>query len=268
MLYEKITNKTQADYLWDTAVRPQLGYAFSINHSLPYSFVGVQTIYLATHFNPIYWNTACLTVNSGAMDEDNGGSTDYGKIAKALGDIISEGIKVGLVDINRSAYGFKPDIDNNQILFGLKGMLNVGDDVIENTITRRPYSSPRDFLNKVSPGKQAMISLIKGGAFDNMMDRKICMGWYIWDTCDKKKKITLQNMGGLIKYNIIPDKLKTEKRVYEFNRYLKKVCKFNNTFYKLDQRAMEFLLDIEKEDMILNVSEINVLPINAWDKIY
>lgn len=25
MLYEKITNKTQADYLWDTAVRPQLG---------------------------------------------------------------------------------------------------------------------------------------------------------------------------------------------------------------------------------------------------
>ena len=268
MVYKKIPSKLQADYMWDTAVRPQLGYAFSINHSLPYSFVGVQTIYLATHFNPIYWNTACLTVNSGAMDEDNGGSTDYGKIAKALGDIISEGIKVGLVDINRSAYGFKPDIENNQILFGLKGMLNVGDDVIENTIANRPYSSPRDFLNKVAPGKQAMISLIKGGAFDNMMDRKTCMGWYIWDTCDKKKKISLQNMGGLIKYNIIPENLTTEKRVYEFNRYLKKVCKLSSALYKLDQRAIEFLIDIEKEDMIINVSEINALPVSAWDKIY
>ena len=45
--------------------------AFSYNHSLPYSFVGIQTIYLATHFNPIYWDTACLIVNSDSL-EDNG----------------------------------------------------------------------------------------------------------------------------------------------------------------------------------------------------
>ena len=25
-----------------------------------------------------------------------------------------------------------------------------------------------------------------------MMDRKTCMGWYIWETCDKKKRLTLQ----------------------------------------------------------------------------
>ena len=264
MLYEKISNKTQADYLWDTAVRPQLGYAFSINHSLPYSFVGVQTIYLATHFNTIYWNTACLTVNSGAMDEENGGSTDYGKIAKALGDIINENIKVGLVDINKSAYGFKPDIENNQILFGLKGMLNVGDDIIAATIECRPYVSPRDYINKVNPNKQAMISLIKGGAFDNLMDRKICMAWYIWNTCNKKSKITLQNMGGLIKYNLIPEELTLERRVFEFNRYLKKLGKFYD-YYKLDERAINFLVEIECEYLI---KENEYIKVSKWDKIY
>ena len=32
-------------------------------------------------------------------------------------------------------------------------MLNVGDDVIMNILNNRPYKSPRDFLNKVKPGK-------------------------------------------------------------------------------------------------------------------
>ena len=42
-----------------------------MNHSLPYSFVGIQAIYLATHFNAIYWNTACLIVNSGALEDNS-----------------------------------------------------------------------------------------------------------------------------------------------------------------------------------------------------
>ena len=75
--------------------------------------------------------------------------------------------------------------------------------LVEKIIENRPYVSPRDFLNKVQLNKQAMISLIKGGAFDNMMDRKECMAWYIWETCDKKSRITLQNMNGLMKYGFI-----------------------------------------------------------------
>ena len=73
----------------------------------------------------------------------------------------------------------------------MKGMLNVGDDIIEEIINHRPYISPRDFVNKINPKKNVMMSLIKGGAFDHMMDRKECMTWYLWETCDKKKKITL-----------------------------------------------------------------------------
>ena len=219
-------------------------------------------------FNPIYWNTACLVVNSGATDEEAGGSTDYGKIAKAIGDIRSAGIKVSLVDINKSNFGFAPDVENNQILFGLKGMLNVGDDVVAAIIENRPYSSPKDFLNKVKPGKQAMISLIKGGAFDNMADRRFVMAWYIWETCDKKKRLTLQNMGGLIKYGLLPEDNDDQimaRRVFEFNRYLKAVCKSGPMYYKLDTRALSFLLELDLDHLIVN-SEF--MEIKKWDKIY
>lgn len=122
-----------------------MGYSFSLIHALAYSFIGMQTLYLATHFNPIYWNTACLIVNSGAIEGTDDESTDYAKIAKALGSIMNAGIKVSLADINQSGFGFLPDIKNNQILFGLKGLLNVGDDVVEQIIENRPYKSIKDF---------------------------------------------------------------------------------------------------------------------------
>ena len=254
------------------------------------------------HFNPIYWDTACLIVNSGSLEDnseeeivdiyapeaqdlaegvtfedlpDRSGkirrtmSTDYGKVARAIGDIRSKGINVSLANINKSQFGFAPDIENNRILFGLKGMLNVGDDVVDAIIANRPYVSPRDFLNRVKPGKQAMISLIKGGAFDEMMDRKMCMAWYIWETCDKKKRITLQNMGGLMKHDLLP-KDKAEyllaRRVYEFNRYLKAICKFNTTHYRLDERAINFLTEIGREELITTKNTDFLLDIKRWDK--
>lgn len=268
-VYSRFEDIYSANYFWENAIAPQLGYAFSLNHSLPYSFVGMQSIYFVIHFNPIYWNTACLIVNSGATDEEAGGSTDYGKIAKAIGDIQSAGIKVSLADINKSGFGFAPDVENNRILFGLKGMLNVGDDVVAAIIANRPYSSPRDFLNKVKPGKQAMISLIKGGAFDEMEDRKFTMTWYIWETCDKKKRITLQNMSGLMKYNLIPndDNLTLAKRVFEFNRYLKLMClSSDKKKYNLDERALNFIMEIEEEHLLTVQMDSYELDVKEWDK--
>lgn len=271
-VYSKFADSRSADYFWETCVAPQLGYAFSLNHSLPYSFVGIQSIYLVVHFNPIYWNTACLIVNSGATDEEAGGSTDYGKIAKAIGDIMKAGIKISLVDINRSSFGFIPDVENNQILFGLKGMLNVGDDVVAAIIDNRPYTSPKDFLQKVKPNKQAMISLIKGGAFDKMEDRKFVMTWYIWETCDKKARLTLQNMPTLIKRNLLAEDTNEQvmaRRVYEFNRYLKAITKAEKytckDMYLLDERAISFLCEIEQDGLIINNNFINA---KDWDKVY
>ena len=144
-------------------------------------------------------------------------------------------------------------------------MLNVGDDVISNTIANAPYVSPKDYLYRVRPGKQAMISLIKGGAFDEMMDRKLCMAWYIWETCDKKNKLNLQNMATLLKYGLLPIDGEYEEvyKIYEFTRYLKSCLKINNDLFEIDERAYEFLTKIERTDLIDNFGR---LPAKIWDK--
>ena len=63
--FSKCESLNLAKYVWETALAPQMGYSFSILHSLAYSYVGIQTLYLATHFCPVYWNCACLMVNAG-----------------------------------------------------------------------------------------------------------------------------------------------------------------------------------------------------------
>jgi DNA polymerase-3 subunit alpha len=300
---ETAKSKALGEYIWKYGAGPQMGYSFSIIHALAYSFVGLQTLYLATYFNPIYWNTACLIVNSGSLEDvdqeeivsiyepENDGAiykdlpdrsgkvkktstTDYTKVAKAIGQIKEAGIQISLADINKSLFSFIPDTENNQILFGLKGMMGVGDDLVQDIIDKRPYASPRDFLNKVKPNRAAMVSLIKGGAFDHMMDRKLCMGWYIWETCDKKKRITLQNMPGLMKYGMIPedtDERIFARRIYEFNRYLKAITIPANKlkpYFVLDERAVQFLIEIEKESLICRNGNIYCILKTDWDKIY
>ena len=256
-----------ADYVWKVAVAPQLGYAFSMNHSLPYSFVGMQTLLLASKFNPIYWNTSCLIVNSGATDPDLKGTTDYGKIAKAIGDIRTAGIEVTPADINLSGFGFNPDPKTGRIIFGLKGLLNVGDDVVRQIIELRPFTSFGDFLGRVKCGKQAVISLIKGGAFDSFGERKQIMAEYLWMTCDKKSRITLQNMNGLIQRHLLPDDLRFQVSVFEFNRYLKHALRSIQDYYILDERALAFLdknfsvnLEIYNDTYALNKKQ--------WETIY
>lgn len=279
-LHEKVLNMAKSEvlgkYVWKFGLAPQMGYSFSTIHALAYSFVGMQTLYLATHFNPVYWNTAYLIVNSGAIDEDEGEQSDYTKLAKAIGEIRNKGIKVSLVDINHSALGFKPDAENNQILFGLKGLTNVNNDLIKEIIAKRPYKSMVDFYYRVAPNKQAMIALVKGGAFDQFNDRRKVMVEYLWLTCDKKKRLTLQNMPGLIRYGLLPED--TEKhvlarRIYEFNRYLKAECKYDGTYYKLDERAIDFIYEMSTqvggiEAGIINENDMFLFNVKDWDNFY
>ena len=154
-------------------------------------------------------------------------------------------------------------------------MLNVGDDLVAAIIANRPYSSPKDFLQKVKPSKQAMISLIKGGAFDDMEDRKFTMAWYIWETCDKKSRLTLQNMGSLIKHNLLPEENPDQilaRRVFEFNRYLKAITKADKAAYKdkytLDSRALSFLTEIECEHLITTDNLAWFIDVKKWDNVY
>ena len=284
---DRATSPALGKYVWECGVGPQMGYSFSIIHALAYSFIGVQTIYLATNWNPIYWNTACLIVNSASLenddeddDEDNtkDKSTDYSKLAKAIGDITSKGIKVSLIDINKSGYSFEPDEENNEILFGLKGVNKIGGPVIDKIIGGRPYTGIIDFINRCPLNKTQMISLIKSGAFDkvdNNWASEICkenpryaiMAYYISIASEPKKKLTLQNFNGLLKNKLIPEDLLKQQQIFIFNKFLKENKKVGK-YYVFDEGSLNFYsyyFDLNKLDVI---NGITCILQSEWDKIY
>ena len=101
------------------------------------------------------------------------------------------------------------------------------------------------------------------------------MAWYMGETCDKKKRITLQNMPSLIKYGILPEDTEERimaRRVYEFNRYLKAITKADPYAYKdmysLDTRAISFLYEIDCEELTITDNISHFLRIKDWDKVY
>lgn len=267
-LHEQVVNagprKIFCEYIWETALKPQMGYSFSLIHSLAYSFIGLQTIYAAVYYPSVYWNTACLRVDSG-LDED--AATNYGKIAKAVGNIMNRGIKLSLVDINKSQYMFEPDEENDLIIYGMKALNGVGGEVIQDIIENRPYTSLEDFMTKTKVNKTVMISLIKSGAFDQFNDRKEIMSEYIWKITEPKKRITLQNFNGLMERNLIPQELNFEKRVFVFNKSLKAKCKVDGRFV-LKNNYYDFYEQFFDMDLLEPYGDSISIKEDLWKKQY
>lgn len=204
-------------------------------------------------------------------------TSDYGKVAKALGEIVSRGIKISLVDINKSSFSFEPDIENHEILFGLKALGGINSEVIDKIIINRPYTSLKDFMQRCPLNKTAMVSLIKAGAFDKVEaevgrlcgvePRVAAMVYYMSQVCEPKKKLTLQNLNGLIQHNLLPPSLDFQQKVFNFNKYLKANRKVGK-YYSFDEMCNSFYnknFDIEKLEV---VNGITCILQTAWDKIY
>lgn len=220
-------SKNLLRYVWEKQIMLQAGYGFSRLHSTSYSLIALQEMNLAHYYPSVYWNTACLTVNAGANeDNENNKSTKYGKIAAAIGNMKSKGIKVSLPDINKADFGFTPDVENNAIIFGLKGIVGIGDDVVREIIKNRPYKSFEDFLVKMFDTKKVqkshVIQLIKGGCFDSFGDRKEIMKQFIKYIFQPKTKLTMANLKELERLKLIPDELMLQFRFYKFRDYIKK----------------------------------------------
>ena len=179
------------------------------------------------------------------------------------------GIKIVPPDINKSDYTFIPDANNNTIIYGLKGINKIGDSLVDEIIANRPYDSLENLINKVKLNKTQIISLIKAGAFDNFGDRKIIMKNYIISIAGLKKDLNLRNLQMLIEKNFLPDTLDLEKRIFNFNKYIKKNC-VNGTNYQLSDYPLDFYKEYFDED-ILNYDsngQYGLLSINTWTKIY
>lgn len=195
--------------------------------------------------------------------------SNFGKIATAIGKMLMAGITVSPPDINKSSYTFSPDVENNIIRYGLSGIVKVGEDLIKSTISNRPYSSLQDYLSKVKATKPQVVNLIKSGAFDCFGDRQQLMKEYIELVSDKKKTINLRNMKMLIDFNLIPQKYDMQKKVYNFNKYLKKFK--NDIYYNLDNIAYNFYSNnFNIDDLILEETAESGFKIKqvVWDKKY
>ena len=297
---ESAKSSALGEYVWRCGIGPQMGYSFSIIHALAYSFIGFQNAYLATKWNPIYWNTACLVVNSASLEDDEEEivniyeiededynyvdidrkekkkvkNAKYEKIAKALGEITSQGIAVSLININSSGYGFEPDPENNRILYGLKPLSNINPEIIEKIKAGRPYYGIKDFMNRCPLTVKPMISLIKGGAFDEvetvLPNRKAIMAYYLQTPAKLKTKLNLTNFNGLIEQGLVPKELELQVRVYNFTKYIKANCKVGLQYFKLDVICMSFIEKFLPDvlNLIETINGVFCIKQTVWDKIY
>lgn len=256
-------------YIWDVQIKRQLGYSFSIPHTVAYSLIGLQEMNLNLKFPSIYWATACLTVNSGGADEDAGGTTNYGKLSAAIGRIKRQGIAVELPNINLAKFGFTPDQESNSIIYGLKGISDVGDDIANKIIACRPYNNFQDFVDKVNPSKTQTIALIKAGCFDKLeidSSRKELLYNYISNLIPAKNKLTLANVNALINYNVLPKNKSKFIYLFNYNKYLK--LNKRDTRYLLDDRAYDYFSKNFDVDLLINERNKTYIEIKLWDKLY
>ena len=264
-ILSRATRPILGQYIWDYVIMPQASYSFSRIHGYSYSLIACQAAYLSSYYPSIYWNTAYLRVISGLDAE---ASSNYNKIARGVGDIISHGVDVSLIDINKSGYMFEPDEEHNAIRFGLKALNGVGGEIIEKIIENRPYEDMYDFIEKVKCNKTVMIALIKSGAFDQFDTRENTMKEYLWITCEPKKRITMQNFNMLNEKGLLPQELDFQKRVFVFNKALKKNCKTGVGYLSVVDNYYEFyqeffdIDELEPKENVLCISE------TKWKKMY
>ena len=290
--------KELLDYVWNVQIYRQAGYSFSVLHTMGYSTIALQEMNLVYRFPDIYWKTACLSTNANAVNEEDyeflieeeiiteldeedkkeGNKVQYGKVASALIDFKQNDTKIILPNINKSKLGFAPDLENNAILFGLKGITKIGSELIMEIFKRRPFTSLSDFIWKMNGGEKSLISkdkivnLIKSGCFDEIENkgREEILKDYLASIADTKKNLTLQNMQMLIKNDLLPYQLEDEIKIYNFTKLLRKNKDADKNNYVLDDVYFQSI-DYKYPEIAAQVvikGDKMLLPMKIWDNFY
>lgn len=267
----------------------------------------MQELNLAYRFPIVFWNTACLIVDSGSLtieeaesdeeeedvvynqspevfyeeveedgDDEEDGSTkkekakirkiDYGKLSSAISRFQAQGITILPPDVNKSKFTFNPDVENNAIHYGLSGITRVSEDLIRTIMENRPYTSLKDFLERIKVNKLQAVNLIKAGLFDSLQPRREVMFDYLKSVSDTKKRITLQNMRMLIEKGILPSEYDLERRIFNFNRYLKTFKK--DLYYVLNDTAVAFIREVYDMDKCEIIQGVPHIKVALWEAFY
>ncbi|MHB8924885.1 MAG: DNA polymerase III subunit alpha [Coriobacteriia bacterium] len=149
-----------AEHVYDD-IEKFAGYGFNKSHSAAYGLIAYQTAYLRAHY-PLEFMAAVLTSYTGKSDS----------IVRYIAACNGSGITVLPPDVNSSGRDFTA-VDGG-IRFGLAGIRNVGEGVVDTIAAERaangPYTSLHDFLARIDlkgVNKKTIEALIKAGAFDS-----------------------------------------------------------------------------------------------------
>ena len=152
--------KSVAITIFDLLV-PFAGYGFNKSHAAAYSILAYETAYLKANF-PAEFMAANLTNEIHDTDK----LSEYIKEAREMG------IDVLPPDINLSREDFS--VRDGKIIYGLRGIKNVGNAAVEEIIKRREeagfFKDFVDFLEKVSLktiNRKVIETLIFSGVFDS-----------------------------------------------------------------------------------------------------
>lgn len=228
------------------------------------------------NYHNLYWNTACLTVNAQSMESDEiedvkekTKSTDYKKMATAIGNMQENGVKISLPDINKSSFSFKVDLEDEKILFGLKGITRIGDALVADIIKNRPYKSIEDFQEKVKTNTLQMLNLLKAGAFDPLYpkeERKDILERFIHSISKEKKVLNLRNFNGLIEANLVPEELDFVARVFGYTKILKKHFRQGDYFILNNEQLLSFYTENFDESLLTTVDGNYAINQDVFDK--
>lgn len=269
---ENGTSENLLKYVWDVQISRQKSYSFSILHTIAYSIIGIQNIVIVAKYSPLIWHTACLTINSGSLEVEEGAkgkTTQYGKIASAIGNLKSYGVNIELPLINNAKFGFTPDLEGDRIIFGLKGINSIGDDIAHAIISNRPYNSFEDFHERMylakTIQKSHMLQLIKGGAFNEFGSPSDIMKQFIVKEVDVKDKLNGQNLPRIITLGLLDTpELKHYQDYFNFRKHVMKsvhqvIEKPKDKIYVLDSYSQVFFENNFSSDSVVGEHNNKIL---------
>lgn len=280
------TSQNLTDYVWYNCFAIQMGYSFSIVHTLSYSIIALQEMNLVHFYPSIFWATARLMVESGSMNfmeedlelllemddeeheetETKNQTVDYFKMSSAIGKMKDFGITIYPPHINESSFTFKTSVEENAIYFGLKGVTRIGDNVIRDIIANRPYKNVEDLLKKVNLNKIQITMLIKAGAFDFLGDRQKILYDYCDMVADKKQRLTLQNAQRIIELDLVPEELEQYSKLFKLNKHLKKYYKYGDRLLP-DDNMWTYIEMFDFKDYEYEDNEA-YLDLKKWENYY
>lgn len=295
------------EWSWKYLIYPQAGYGFSRNHSVPYSAIGAIEAMIVTDYSPLYWDAAVLSAEAGgtaeaentieeaifgdeeeenseiAMEEKNKkiNTTDYGKMARGMGQALAHGVKILPPKINEAMFEFYPSVKEDAVIFGFGGITGVNPELASRIIaarTTQPFTSLQDFITRINPTKVQMINMIKAGCFDEFYQREMTnmigatshstpqqpevnrahiMGDYVSYLADqsvsRKEKLTMANFEKLVSYDLLPASHEISRRVWRYKKFMEEHCydKENKRFLLTAQNTLKFFTEYYADNLTL-----------------